>query len=211
MSVGGRRRAQSAGSVPTRLLGENRWPTLVVMAVAAVVGVGGVFIRLTSSDSAPPPEGSAGAQHAEADVLDVAPDFTLTLFDGRRFSLSGHLADDGRPVLLNFWASWCLPCRREMPALDAAAKRHPEVMFLGVAVEDDPVAARQFAEELGVSFPLAVDETNITMAKYLVFGLPSTRVVSRDGKIARSVVGELLPDQIEELLSGLDGAASVSD
>ena len=75
-----------------------------------------------------------------------APDFTVELFDGTRFRLSDHLGDDGRPVVLNLWASWCLPCRAEMPELDEAARAHPEVLFLGVAVDDTRRAAEAFAD-----------------------------------------------------------------
>ncbi|MFQ5516276.1 MAG: TlpA family protein disulfide reductase [Acidimicrobiia bacterium] len=178
-------------------------PAIVVGAALVVVGVA---FGLGSADT--PPRTTASSSDLNSDLSpETAPDFTLSLMDGRTFSLASHLAEDGRPVLLNFWASWCIPCRREMPALDAAALRHPEVMFLGVAVEDDPSAARQFAAELGVSFPLAVDETGTMMVKYLVFGLPTTRIISGEGRIVMSAVGELAPEQIEEMLAGLDSSS----
>ena len=80
---------------------------------------------------------------------DPAADFTVAIFGGGEFSLGGHLAADGRPVFLNLWASWCEPCKAEMPALDAASQRHPGVKFIGVAVQDDLDRAADFAAEIG--------------------------------------------------------------
>ncbi|MDP8959946.1 MAG: TlpA family protein disulfide reductase [Actinomycetota bacterium] len=130
-----------------------------------------------------------------------APDFDLTLFDGQEFSLSGHLASDRRPVLLNLWASWCVPCREEMPLLEEGSRRHPEVLFLGVAVEDELRAARTFAEEVGVTYPLALDETGTLLAKYPTFGLPTTWFISSDGMVVGRVIGAVTEPQLEGLLT----------
>jgi thiol-disulfide isomerase/thioredoxin len=175
----------------------RRWPlgalTLLVVAVTAVaVAVlrdpppdepGGITVPGFGN-----PEGS------------VAPDFALTLLDGSPFSLSGHLAADGRPVLLNLWASWCGPCREEMPHLDAAAASHPEVLVLGVAVEDSPGAARDFASEIGVSYPLAIDEDGLVARLYPSFGLPATYLIDSDGRIARTIYGQLSEAQLTLLI-----------
>jgi len=135
-----------------------------------------------------------------------APDFDLHLFDGSTFSLTRHLAGDGRPVVMNSWASWCVPCREEMPAIDAVARRRSEVQVLGVAVEDTETAARGFAEETDVSYPLAVDSDGAIAAAYPTLGLPTTWFITGDGVIAAKVVGELdqrrLEDLIDRYLSG---------
>lgn len=130
-----------------------------------------------------------------------APDFDLTLFDGEEFSLSRQLTTDGRPVLLNLWASWCVPCREEMPLLEEVSRQHPEVLFLGVAVEDELTAARGFAKEVGVSYPLALDETGTMLAKYPTFGLPTTWFISSDGMIVGRVLGAVTEAQLEGLLT----------
>lgn len=132
---------------------------------------------------------------------EIAPDFSLSLLDGSDFRLSDHLTTDGRPVVLNLWASWCAPCRAEMPAFDAASKVHTNVFFLGVAVEDDPVAAREFAEEIGVSYALAIDEADRVGRRYSSPGLPSTYFISADGVIARTIFGQVDEDQLGDLIA----------
>ena len=133
-------------------------------------------------------------------IDETAPDFTLGLFDGGSFVLSDHLAMDGRPVVMNFWASWCVPCREEMPAFDAVARRHPEVLFIGVAVQDIEVAARQFAEEAAVSYPLGLDEDGVIIARYPTLGLPTTWFITSDGVIAAQRVGQLNEDSLDSLI-----------
>ena len=133
-------------------------------------------------------------------IGETAPDFTLGLFDGTRFVLSDHLATDGRPVVMNFWASWCVPCREEMPAFDAVARRHPEVLFIGVAVQDIEAAARQFAEEVAASYPLGLDEARVIVGRYPTLGLPTTWFITSDGIIATQRVGQLDEDSLESLI-----------
>ena len=129
-----------------------------------------------------------------------APDFALDLFDGTRFTLSDHLVRDGRPVVMNFWASWCVPCREEMPAFDAVARRHPQVLFLGVAVQDTEAAARQFAGEVGVSYPLGLDIDGGIVGLYPILGVPTTWFITSDGTIAAQYAGQLEEDSLESLI-----------
>jgi len=133
-------------------------------------------------------------------IDETAPDFTLDLFDGGTFTLSDHLARDSRPVIMNFWASWCVPCREEMPAFDAVARRHPEVLFIGVAVQDIEAAARQFAEAVAVSYPLGLDEDGAIVERYPTLGLPTTWFITSDGVIAAQRVGQLDEDSLESLI-----------
>jgi cytochrome c biogenesis protein CcmG/thiol:disulfide interchange protein DsbE len=144
-----------------------------------------------------------GLLAAPPDPPEMAPDFSISLLDGTEFSLSEHLATDGRPILLNFWASWCFPCREEMPALDEAATLHPEVLFLGIAVEDITTEAEAFAEEIDVGYPLAIDETGIVAARYPFLGLPTTWLIDSDGRIVRQISGAMTLDFIEEVLEDL--------
>ncbi len=194
----------------------RRWPlgALSLLAVVVVIVATVAVVLLRDGDDA---EQSAAPPDAPLATLppltapevpgdgEVAADFAVDLYDGSRFVLSDHLATDGRPVFLNLWASWCVPCRNEMPAIDAAADRYPGIYFLGVAVEDDPQAAEAFAEELGVDYALGFDETDQVNVAYPHFGLPATFLVAGDGTLAGRVFGEVTESQIDELLAGVIG------
>ena len=129
-----------------------------------------------------------------------APDFTLTLFDGTNFILSRHLAGDRRPVVMNFWASWCVPCREEMPTFDSVAQRRPDVLILGVAVQDTADEARAFAAEVGVGYPLGFDAEGKILELYPILGLPTTWFITADGRIASIRAGQLNQDELERLI-----------
>jgi len=121
-------------------------------------------------------------------VLEVAPAFELTLFDGSTFRLDEHR---GQVVVLNFWASWCEPCREEMPALQAAAKAAgPDVVFVGIGAKTDrDEDARAFAEEFAITYPVGRDiqggdpANGAIQLAYRVFAFPSTYVIDPEGRI----------------------------
>lgn len=138
---------------------------------------------------------------AGGEDTDLAPDFTVTTFDGRTFTLSQHLADDGRPVLLNLWASWCAPCRAEIPAISAWSQANPEVYVIGVAVEDVESAARELAAELQPSYELAMGD-EIFRSNYPSLGLPATYVIDESGRIDQIHNGILTEATIDDLFSG---------
>jgi thiol-disulfide isomerase/thioredoxin len=136
---------------------------------------------------------------------DVAPTFALPTLDGEVFDLAAHVAAADKPVVLNLWASWCPPCRAEMPAINTASQRHPEVEFVGVAVNDDADKAAEFVEEISVSYTIAIDDGTVEDA-YPVMGLPGTFFINPDGTIAKSHFGivtvDSLDDDIAELFGG---------
>jgi len=121
-------------------------------------------------------------------VLEVAPAFELTLFDGSTFRLDEHR---GQVVVLNFWASWCEPCREEMPALQAAARATgPDVVFVGIGAKTDrDEDARAFAEEFAITYPVGRDiqggdpANGAIQLAYGVFAFPSTYVIDPEGRI----------------------------
>lgn len=137
----------------------------------------------------------------EAAPPEDAPDFSVQTFDGTTFTLSDHLADDGRPVFLNLWAAWCAPCRAEMPDIDEASTRNPDVAFIGVAVKDDLAKASDFADEIGVSYLLAFDTRKEVEAGYDPIGLPATYIISSEGLTLERIFGPLTGDQIDEKLA----------
>ncbi len=135
-----------------------------------------------------------------------APDFVLTSFDGERIQLSDYR---GRIVVLNFWATWCPPCRVEAPVLQRAAERLDAVgvTILGVDVWDDRAAAIDFLNETGVTYPNAEDATRLIPVEYGVTGLPETFVIDRRGVLVRRWVGPLTDDELDELLAPVLAAA----
>ena len=120
----------------------------------------------------------------------AAPDFTLDTLDGGTVTLSELR---GRAVLLNFWASWCLPCRTEMPAIERVHQRLNDqglaVIGLNVTSQDTEAAARAFAQEYGLTFPIALDREGRASAQYDLMGLPSTYFIDRDGVVREVIVG----------------------
>jgi thiol-disulfide isomerase/thioredoxin len=139
--------------------------------------------------------GPAGAEQ------DQAPDFRFEVFDGTTFSLAEHFAEDGRPVVLNFWASWCPPCRAEMPDFDLVAQAHPEIKFIGVAVEDVESNARAFAAEIGVSYLLGFDPAGRAHLTLPYVALPTTWIINGDGVIVHKVQGIMTSDLLDQTLS----------
>jgi len=138
-------------------------------------------------------------------VARPAPDFQLTLFNGSQVRLSEFR---GRVVFLNFWASWCPPCRAEARLLEAAWRHYRDrgVVFLGVNIQDREASARSFLDEFGITYPNGRDPQNRIAIDYGVYGLPETFFISRDGLITYkhigAIGGDLLAGKMEEALRG---------
>jgi peroxiredoxin len=111
-----------------------------------------------------------------------APQFTLTARGGNTVSLSQY---KGQVVMLNFWASWCGPCRQEMPLLENIYKKYNKMGFtmIGVNVEPDSKAADQWLQQTPVSFPVIYDKDSTVSKAYDVSGMPSTVIIDRKGNI----------------------------
>ncbi len=135
-----------------------------------------------------------------------APDFTLPGVEGQEISLSDF---QGKPVIINFWATWCGPCRVEMPHLqEAFAENQENVVVLGVNLRDrdDPDAVPGFLEEFGLTFPVVLDTDAGDVAKtYKVFGQPASIFVNPDGTVHEVFYGPInkkfIDTKISEMLS----------
>jgi thiol-disulfide isomerase/thioredoxin len=136
----------------------------------------------------------------EEEPSDMAPQFEVALIGGGSFSLDDHVREDGRPLVLNLWASWCIPCRTEIPTISAYAEDNPEVFVLGVAVEDRPEDSEQFADEVGASYPLGLGDEEFRK-NYPSIGLPATYFIDEDGIVVNIINGILTE---ESLAGGFD-------
>lgn len=130
---------------------------------------------------------------------DQAPDFELKTLDGQTASLSDY---QGKKVLVNFWATWCKPCRTEMPDLDAIRSEYDQVEVLAVNLTTteksvDHVAA--FADELKLSFPILLDQKGI-QARYQVLSYPTTYILDEKGRIMSVKHQMLTKKEIEQEL-----------
>ena len=133
----------------------------------------------------------------KAEVGGEAPNFTLNRIDEPgRLQLASLR---GKVVVLNFWASWCYPCKQEAPALSAAAERYRDrVVVLGVDVNDFAGDARKFARKYGLRYPLVHDNHNVTSPRYGLTGLPETFFIDRTGKLVEHVPGEVKLADIQD-------------
>ncbi len=112
---------------------------------------------------------------------ELAPDFTLKSRSGENIKLSELR---GEVVMLNFWASWCGPCRQEMPLLDALHARYKALGFrlLGVNVDEDSASAQALLDEIPVSFTILFDPKNRLADRYAIEAMPTTILIDRDGR-----------------------------
>jgi cytochrome c biogenesis protein CcmG/thiol:disulfide interchange protein DsbE len=119
----------------------------------------------------------------------VAPDFSVTDLDGNPI----HLADlRGRPVIVNFWASWCVPCIEELPLLRDASARHADdgLVVVGIVYQDRSQAARDFMARNGATWAAAADPDGRVADSYGILAPPETYFIARDGTIAARVLGQ---------------------
>lgn len=125
-----------------------------------------------------------------------APDFTLGLYDSGTFQLG---AQRGKVVVVNFWASWCVPCRDESPLLEAAYRHYHDrgIAFVGINIQDTTENARTFLNAFGLTYPNGLDQGMGITRAYQVVGLPTTLVVDAKGQIRQRWQGEIQDGQLD--------------
>ncbi len=135
-----------------------------------------------------------------------APSFNLTSFSGETIRL-GELR--GKAVMINFWSSWCPPCRDEAPVLEAAWKEYKEggVVFVGVDIQDKEEDARAFIQEFRITYKNGWDPTGRVAVNYGVWGIPETFFLDREGRITHKHVGALsmpvITAKLDQALRGI--------
>ncbi len=132
---------------------------------------------------------------------DAAPDFEVETFDGETLRLSDL---NGKVVVLNFWASWCPPCRWEMPFFETMWQEYRDqgVVFVGIAMSDTLENVKAFAEEAGVTYPVALDTTTEIARDYEVLSLPTTYFIGKDGNIERKLTSAANEGLLKVFLRG---------
>ena len=187
---------------------KTRFEWTIVMLMAAMLGTAWIVVSREQVMASGGP-----VTLTEAPIVDsLAPDFTLQTAVGESITLSEIInrGGIGKPVVLNFWASWCAPCRVEMPSLqEASVKYNGRVAILGVNQGEELPTILEFGREFNVSYPLLADPTSDVTRLYEVNNLPTTIFIDQNGVVRRVVLGILseavLQSQIEELLAAVDG------
>ena len=178
---------------------QKRWT--LIMIVVLSLGTGWTFLSRL-----PPAAANAAEQIATPREGFAAPDFTLDLLGGGDITLSELR---GKPVMINLWASWCPPCRAEMPAIQKVYQDYQELglVVLGVNTtnQDNEADATAFVREYGLTFPIPLDRDGSVSARYELRGLPTTFFIDRKGIIRSVVVGgpmseAVIRSKVEDLL-----------
>jgi peroxiredoxin len=147
--------------------------------IASIFVILSLFIfscNLISDDSSKPKEGY------------FAPDFTLNSIDGREFKLSDLR---GKVVFINFWATWCPPCKEEMPSMGQLYKmlKGKEFEILAIATDNDIDAVKKFVKKYNITFPVLVDKEKKVYNLYKATGIPETHLINKLGIIEVSMIG----------------------
>lgn len=179
------------------------WLWSAVVGVALILG--GIWLissRISSGRSGGFNSVATTPVKAVALVGQSAPDFALKNMAGETIRLSDF---KGKSVLVNFWATWCAPCRAEAPVLQRAAVEYKDkLVIIGVnmTTNDTPAQVPAFVEEFGLTFPIVLDETGEVSQAYQVIGLPTSIFIDQDGIITDVRLGPVDQAYIEAKLAG---------
>ncbi|WP_337867585.1 TlpA disulfide reductase family protein [Meiothermus sp.] len=137
-------------------------------------------------------------QPRAASEVEVLPSVVLERLEGQTVNLADF---KGKPIVLNAWATWCAPCRREMPLLVEAAKANPEINFVFLNISDGPLAVRAFEDELNLKIPNVLLDPEAKLSDPLrIQGLPVTLLYDAKGNLVKRHIGEIEAAELEALL-----------
>lgn len=161
-------------------------------------GLGVFIIACSGANEVSTPLPGASAVPTEEPFY--AWDFTMMALDGETYTLSEMR---GQWVLVNFWATWCVPCVEEMPVLQSIHERYDDLTVLGINQRETSDAVRDFAEANGIRFPLLLDPPDSVLLDYQVMGLPQTVIVDPDGEIVWRQFGPVELDSFSDEIDAL--------
>jgi peroxiredoxin len=182
----------------------NRYvATGIALVIVFIAGVAGYFVTTTTQESHAPASSMPATTPANAMTQSEATlDFSLNDIDGKVRSLSDW---QGKARLVNFWATWCAPCRREIPLLKQTQEDHAadNLQVIGIAV-DYPEEVRAYAEEAQFNYPILVGQEDAMAAAEAsgidFIGMPFTMVVAPSGELLTTHIGEMLEPHIDQIL-----------
>jgi peroxiredoxin len=178
----------------------NSWLYLNVAVAFMLILAGVVFLFWMGQQSSQQQGGIAQAPLTQPGQR--APDFSLTSLSGEPVKLSDY---SGQVVLINMWATWCPPCKAEMPTIDQYYQAHRDDGFVVLAVNSQEKAdsVNSFIQDSGFTFPVLLDDQATVMDQYNVLGLPTSFIISRDGTIQHTHTGQITKDQLEQYIDPL--------
>lgn len=158
----------------------------------------GVVLFLLLRNAAPAPESAFSTIPVEVDY--PAPALDLQDLSGNPVSLRDY---DGKVILVNLWATWCPPCKEEMPALQSFYERHRAEGFvlLGINQEETPQVVEAFVADYGLTFPVWLDEDYLAQRVFNTFSLPGSFVIDRQGRVRLTWVGGVSEDFLEKYVT----------
>lgn len=168
-----------------------KWIVVVMVSIAGIT-LGGFAFFDQNSQSSTQSDGTA-------------PDFTLTTLDGETVSLADFR---GQPVILNFWASWCVPCKQEMTDLMRVQKEYTSeglvILAINMTFDDNLSEVQRFVDDLNLTLPVLLDQTNeVTRGQYRVVGVPTSVMIDRQGRQVDVHMGAMSGEQIRDAAEAL--------
>lgn len=171
-----------------------------ILLIAVLVGIAGFNLyqdRKNVTDI-----GNAGIAVADDKtgiaIGEKAPDFTVQTIDGKKVNLSDY---KGKKVFLNFWATWCPPCKSEMPHMQSFSEKMPaHVEVLAVNLEESQAKAADFADQYDLTFPILLDKDGAVGEAYEIYTIPTTYVLNEDGTVDQKIVGPMDEAMMEKLI-----------
>jgi len=181
----------------------TQWFWTAIIALAIIIGGGWILYSKALIGGSAAGGGNAAVLEPAAITGHPAPDFELTSPDGEVIRLSDY---KGTPVIVNFWATWCAPCRAEFPEFQqASVDNADQLVIIGVnnTVADQPELVPDFLKEFGITFPIVLDVDGSTVETYRILGMPTTIFIDSNGVVNEVFTGPLNKAYIESKITEL--------